>query len=188
VIEKIAHLLQPPFSVPIVIAQHMPPLFTTTFAERISSIVKVHAIEAADKMLLQPNTIYIAPGDYHVRISGTAEQPIFNLDQGPKINSVRPAVDPLFDSAAALYGERCLAIVLTGMGADGKSGAASVKAQRGAVVIQSEESCVVFGMPGAVFASGNYDLVGDPEQIASWLNEKISKNFSHFSTHGGRHV
>ena len=99
-----------------------------------------------------------------------------------------PSADPLFESAAAVYGERCLAIVLTGMGADGRTGAQVVKNHRGAVMIQSEDSCVVFGMPGAVFATGNYDLIGDPEQIALWMNEKISLQFPNFSTHGGRRV
>ncbi len=188
VLEKIAGLLKPPFSVPIVITQHMPPVFTATFAERLGSIAKVSAVEAKDQMPLESNKIYVAPGDFHLRITGTAEDPVLTLDQGPKVNSVRPAVDPLFESAAAVYGERCLAIVLTGMGADGRTGAQVVKNHRGAVMIQSEDSCVVFGMPGAVFATGNYDLIGDPEQIALWMNEKISLQFPHFSTHGGRRV
>ncbi|MBM4253491.1 MAG: chemotaxis-specific protein-glutamate methyltransferase CheB [Deltaproteobacteria bacterium] len=188
VLEKIVALLRPPLVVPIVIAQHMPPVFTATFAERLSNISGIPALEAEDQMPLESGKIYVAPGDYHVRITGTTEDPLLTLDQGPKINSVRPAVDPLFESAAAVYGERCLAIVLTGMGSDGKAGAAAIKDRRGAVVLQDEQSCVVFGMPGAVFAAGNYDLVGDPEQIARWLNEKTSLQSPHIASHGGRHV
>ncbi len=94
------------------------------------------------------------------------------LDQGPLENSVRPAVDPLFQSAASLFGSGCLGIVLTGMGADGRLGAERIKETGGAVLIQSEESCVVFGMPGAGMSVGAYDQILSPDQIVEVLREK----------------
>lgn len=176
-LERIFAEVNGPVSCPIVIAQHMPPIFTTTFAERLGRISGLTAMEARHGDILQDNCIYVAPGDYHLRLTGSAQRAEIRLDQGPKLNSVRPAVDPLFSSAAEIYKSGCLAFVLTGMGADGKIGAGSVKQSGGAVVIQSEESCVVFGMPGAVYAAGSYDQIANPEGIIKMMNEKIGLGF-----------
>ena len=83
------------------------------------------------------------------------------------------AKDPLFRTAAKVYGDRCLAFVLTGMGADGKLGAEAIKLAGGAVVIQKKETCVVFGMPGAVYEAGAYDKIMTPEEIIALLKEKV---------------
>ena len=107
---------------------------------------------------------------------GTKENPKIQLDQGPQLNSVRPAVDPMFASASAIYKDKCLGIVLTGMGADGALGSEKIKENRGAVVIQSEASCVVFGMPGAVKNKGAYDKVLDPGEIVNLLHQKVAPN------------
>lgn len=168
-LEKIFSRISPPVSCPIVITQHMPPIFTATFAERLSRISGVPAAEGKDGEPLQNNRIYVAPGNYHMRLTGTADDVRIALDQGPLIHSVRPAVDPLFSSAAAIFGNRCLAFVLTGMGADGCDGTVSIKEAGGGVVIQNQESCVVFGMPGAVFARGAYDKIADLDGIADIL-------------------
>jgi len=172
-LERVFSNLRGPLNCPIIIVQHMPPIFTAVLAERLYKISGVPATEASDGMLLQKNNIYVAPGDFHLRLHGEPGNVHIKLDQGPMINYVRPAVDPLFESAATIYKMRCLAIVLTGMGADGRWGSESVKNSGGAVVIQNQESCVVFGMPGAVFQSGAFDRAIDPESIASLLNEKI---------------
>ena len=177
VLERIFAEVNGPVSCPIVIAQHMPPIFTTTFAERLGRISGLTAMEARHGDVLQDNCIYVAPGDFHLRLKGSVQRAEISLDQGPKLNSVRPAVDPLFASAAEIYKSGCLAFVLTGMGADGKIGATAVKQSGGAVVIQSEESCVVFGMPGAVYAAGSYDHIANPEEIIKMVNEKISLGF-----------
>jgi two-component system chemotaxis response regulator CheB len=158
---------------PIVIVQHMPPIFTATFAERLARISGIPAGEASHGARLERNHIYVAPGDFHVRLQGTGDAITMQLDQGALINSVRPAVDPLFSSAADLYGDQCLGIVLTGMGADGKVGAECIKKRGGAVVIQDEASCVVFGMPGAVHAAGAYDRMTDPGGIVEILREQV---------------
>ena len=172
VLEKIFAEVRPPLACPIVIAQHMPPVFTATFAHRLSSISGIPAREAEHGKPLEPGCIHVAPGDHHLTLTGSPELVKMHLDQGPKVHSVRPAVDPLFRSAAKIFKTRCLAFVLTGMGADGRDGAIAVKQHGGAVVIQSEKTCVVFGMPGAVHAAGAFDRIASPAEIISILKEK----------------
>lgn len=173
VLENIFAQLASPLSCPIVVAQHMPAGFTKSFAERLQKISGIPTVEATDGMILQDNCVYIAPGNYHLRLRKLNKQVAISLDQGPLINSVRPSVDPLFSTAAAIFGNKCLGIILTGMGADGKDGAIKIKEAGGAVLIQNEKSCVVFGMPGAVFSVGAFDKIGDPDEIAEVLKEKI---------------
>jgi two-component system chemotaxis response regulator CheB len=175
-LEEIFSQLTPPVSCPIVIAQHMPPIFTATLADRLSKASGIPAKEAKNGEILSKNCIYIAPGDFHLKLAGKPDCVIACLDQGPQVNWVRPAVDPLFSTAASIFGARCLAIVLTGMGSDGRYGAEAVKQAGGAVVIQSEKSCVVFGMPGAVFAANAYDRIASPREIVSIIQEKASLN------------
>lgn len=174
VLEQIFAGLKTPIRCPIVIAQHMPPVFTKTFAERLQKVSGIPTFEASDGMALKENCIYVAPGNYHLRLKGKIGAVFVELDQGPLINSVRPAVDPLFSTAASIFKSSCLGIILTGMGADGKAGAMSVKQNGGAVVIQEEKSCVVYGMPGAVFASGAYDRIATPADIVDILKDKIT--------------
>ena len=174
VLERIFSEVKGPISCPIVIVQHMPPVFTATLAQRISSMSGIPAREARDGAILEPNSITIAPGDYHLELFGNVERTVMKLNQGPKVHSVRPAVDPLFESASKIFKERCLGFVLTGMGSDGKSGAQAVKDRGGSIVIQNEASCVVFGMPGAVHAAGAFDRIADPAEIIRILKEKAS--------------
>lgn len=172
VLEKIFAELKTPLNCPVVIAQHMPAVFTTTFAERLEKLSGMKTFEAEHGMTLKDNCIYVAPGNYHLRLIKNSENTTISLDQGPLINSVRPAVDPLFSSAASIFKDHCLGIILTGMGSDGKEGAIDVKTAGGAMVIQDENSCVVFGMPGAVYAAGAYDVIASPKEIVEILKEK----------------
>jgi two-component system chemotaxis response regulator CheB len=177
VLESIFSRITGPLRCPILIAQHMPPVFTASLAERIQKVSGIPTYEAKHNQVIDPGSIYVAPGNFHMRIKNENGVLITALDQGPLENSVRPAVDPLFQSAANLYGSGCLGIVLTGMGADGKLGAERIKETGGAVLIQSEESCVVFGMPGAVMAVGAYDQILSPDQIVEILRDKaVSEN------------
>lgn len=185
VLEKIFSNLRSAVHCPIVIVQHMPPVFTASFAERLGRISGLPAFEAAQGMALEKGHIYVAPGGYHLRLKGNRDQVFLSLDQGPHIHSVRPAVDPLFATAAAIFKERCLAFVLTGMGNDGKDGAVAIKQVGGAVVIQSKESCAVFGMPGAVFSAGAYDKIADPEEIVDLLRDKVGVGVAPSSARGG---
>lgn len=189
VLEHIFSQLAPPLRCPILIVQHMPPIFTAALAERLKKMSGISIQEATHGTVVDPNTVYIAPGDYHMSLSGNLDRTTILLNQGPLINSVRPAVDPLFESAASIFKNKCLGIVLTGMGCDGKVGSEKIKEAGGGVLIQSEKSCVVFGMPGAVMASGAYDKVLDPKEIIVMLQEKAASSRplnANFSFTGGK--
>lgn len=173
VLEKIFSGVKGPLKCPVLITQHMPPIFTATLASRIERLCGVPTQEAKHGSRIDKNTIYVAPGNFHMVLSGTQDNATVVLNQDPLVNSVRPAVDPLFESAASIFKDVVLGIVLTGMGADGKVGSEHIKKNFGAVVIQSESSCVVFGMPGAVYESQAYDKIMDPDQIIEMLNEKV---------------
>lgn len=160
---------------PIFVTQHMPPVFTSVLAERLGKLHGIASGEGKDNETVVANRIYVAPGDYHMRLARAENSVRIILDKGPQLHSVRPAVDPLFESAAEIYGHGLLGIVLTGMGEDGRAGAVAVKEKHGVVLIQNKESCVVFGMPGAVFAAGAYDRAGSPREIGSWVSRWITR-------------
>jgi two-component system chemotaxis response regulator CheB len=147
------------WTTPIVLVQHMPPTFTTILAEQLGKASPLASVEARHGMPLQPGRIHVAPGDHHMTIRREGVGYSLALDQGPAENFCRPAVDPLFRSAAQLFGERALGVVLTGMGRDGREGARAL-VERGSVVLaQDEASSVVWGMPGAVAAAGLASLL-----------------------------
>lgn len=183
VLETIFSEIRGPLKCPILIAQHMPPIFTATLAERLQKLSGIPTREGSHGTPLETNSVTIAPGDFHMTISGTKERPGVVLDQSPQVNSVRPAVDPLFSSAAAIYGPRCLGIVLTGMGSDGKDGAETIKRAGGGVLIQKESTCVVFGMPGAVMAAGAFDRAMDPTEIIAVIKEKAMSHLASLPNH-----
>ncbi|OYW31910.1 MAG: chemotaxis response regulator protein-glutamate methylesterase [Rhizobiales bacterium 12-66-7] len=142
-------------NVPVVIAQHMPPTFTAILAEHVGRAAARTAAEGVDGEVLKPGRIYIAPGGKHMLVAKSGNDTVIRLSDGPAVNFCKPAVDPLFDSVAAIYGSHVLAIVLTGMGSDGAKGAGMIADAGGSVIAQDEESSVVWGMPGATYAAGN---------------------------------
>ncbi|HQS49159.1 MAG TPA: chemotaxis response regulator protein-glutamate methylesterase [Xanthobacteraceae bacterium] len=142
-------------NVPVVIAQHMPPTFTAILAEHVGRAAARTAAEGVDGEVLKPGRIYIAPGGKHMLVAKSGNDTVIRLTDGPAVNFCKPAVDPLFDSVAAIYGSHVLAIVLTGMGSDGAKGAGMIADAGGSVIAQDEESSVVWGMPGATYAAGN---------------------------------
>ncbi len=141
------------FPVPVVVVQHMPPLFTRLLAERLSSRSHIPVREAEAGSALAPGQVWIARGDYHMIVARKGFQTVLELNQGPPENSCRPAVDVLFRSVAQTYGPNVLAVVMTGMGSDGARGAAHICEAGGEVLVQDEASSVVWGMPGAVVDS-----------------------------------
>lgn len=147
------------FPLPILVVQHMPPLFTRLLAERLNSNCPLPIEEASHGMPVQPGKILIAPGDFHMKVSTNAGSTFVCLDQAPRQNSCRPAVDALFVSAAEVYGGAVLAVILTGMGQDGLRGIEILKTQGARVLAQDEASSVVWGMPGAVVNAGLADRV-----------------------------
>ena len=172
-LEKIFEGLKGPLRCPVVIVQHMPPIFTASLALRLNHISGIPCQEAVNGEKVCKGQIYIAPGDFHLKLGKSSENVCFLLNQGPSINYVRPAVDPLFETAAQIYGAECGAFILTGMGGDGQKGAIAIKEAGGGVMIQDEKSCVVYGMPAAVELSGAYDQQGDLESVQFILKSYV---------------
>ncbi len=176
-LEKLFSMIRPPYRVPILIAQHMPAVFTATFAERLGKLIGKDVEEVREGRngeVLLTNRIYVAPGDFHMTLKQDGDLVRIVLDQGPHQNFVRPAVDPLFQSAAGIYRSGCMGVVLTGMGSDGRVGSTFVKDAGGSVLIQNRESCVVYGMPAAVEAAGAFDVNADLDEIARLISQKVS--------------
>jgi two-component system chemotaxis response regulator CheB len=159
---------------PVLIVQHMPPGFTTILAEHLSRASGRPAREAVDGEPVRAGQIYVAPGGRHMRVARSGGYAVIALDDGPLVNFCRPAVDPLFSSAAEVWGARNLAVVLTGMGSDGVRGAGDVVRGGGCVIAQDEASSVVWGMPGAVVQAGLCSAVLPLDQMAP----KIMRLFS----------
>jgi two-component system chemotaxis response regulator CheB len=154
---------------PVLITQHMPPTFTTILAEHLARAGHCPAHEAEDGEAIVPGTIYLAPGGRHMSVTRRDGQPAIALSDGPLVNFCRPAVDPLFSSAAQVWGSGVMAVILTGMGSDGTHGAQDVAAAGGSVIAQDEASSVVWGMPGAAAHAGVCSAVLPLDQIAPKL-------------------
>lgn len=144
---------------PILIVQPMPASLTRAFVERVEAAIGKHCREAREGDTLCDGAVLLAPGDHHMRIARCPAGRMLHLDKGEPVNSCRPAADPLFETAAAAFGSRLLCVVLTGMGEDGRAGAAKVVEAGGRVIVQDEASSVVWGMPGAVARAGHAEAV-----------------------------
>lgn len=171
-LEAIFSHLRQPIKKPILIVQHMPPVFTQILAKRLSDLFGLNIKEAVNGEALEPGVIRVCPGGYHMVLHRSGGGIFIQLNQEPQRNSVRPAADYLFESAARVFGKSLLGIVLTGMGEDGAVGASAIKEVGGGVVIQNRDSCIVFGMPGAVAARGDADLELGLEEIANLIVKK----------------
>jgi two-component system, chemotaxis family, protein-glutamate methylesterase/glutaminase len=166
--------LAPSLNVPILLVQHMPLPFTTLLAERLDRLSAIHTVEAVDNTLLAPGMCALAPGGRHMVVERTHHGDHARLNDAPPENSCRPSVDPLFVSAARVYGAGVLAIVLTGMGSDGTIGARAVRAAGGQVIVQDEATSVIWGMPGAVVAAGLADAILPLGRIANEINRRVA--------------
>lgn len=164
-LETVFSEIRGPLRIPILITQHMPPVFTKCLADRIGQITGIPTTEATQMATLEQNHIYVAPGNYHMTVVLADGKLRLKLDQGQQENMVRPAADPMFRSAVKLFGDKCMAFVLTGMGEDGCRGAKSVKEAGGGVMIQNKETCVVYGMPGAIDRLSIQDKSGSLQEI-----------------------
>jgi two-component system chemotaxis response regulator CheB len=147
------------FPVPIVIVQHMPPMFTRLLAERLSARFPIGFYEGVSGSVLQPGQAWIAPGDHHMIVVRDGTQVRLLVHQDPPENSCRPAVDVLFRSVASAYGAGTLAVVLTGMGQDGLRGCEVIREAGGQILVQDEASSVVWGMPGYVARANLADRI-----------------------------
>lgn len=168
---QVVTALAPGLDVPVVITQHMPPTFTAILAENIGRLSGLKSEEGKPGTLLSPGRVYVAPGDFHMEIAGRGG-PIM-LTQAPPENFCRPSVDPMFRSLAAAYGPAVLAVVLTGMGADGREGARAIAAASGTVLAQDEATSVVWGMPGAVAQAGLASAVVPLDNVAGEVRKYL---------------
>jgi two-component system, chemotaxis family, protein-glutamate methylesterase/glutaminase len=166
---RIVSTLKRGLAQPIFITQHMPATFTAIFAGHLSRASGLVAAEGVDGAPVAGGCIYVAPGDYHMRIERDEDGPVIRLDKGPAENYCRPSVDPMLRSLAETYGSGLLAVMLTGMGHDGLAGANAVVAAGGTVVAQNQATSIVWGMPGAVAAAGLASALLPVDEIGPFL-------------------
>ncbi|HEX5508488.1 MAG TPA: chemotaxis response regulator protein-glutamate methylesterase [Pseudolabrys sp.] len=159
---------------PVLITQHMPPTFTTILAEHLARLSKHPAHEARDGEEISAGNIYIAPGGKHMKVARRNNATVIELDDGPLVNFCKPSVDPMFSSAATVWGNSVMGMVLTGMGSDGLRGAKEIVAAGGAVVAQDEATSVIWGMPGQVANAGMCSAVLPLNELAP----KMTRIFS----------
>ncbi|TFY96194.1 protein-glutamate methylesterase/protein-glutamine glutaminase [Ramlibacter humi] len=173
-VEALRHILTalPADMPPIVIAQHMLPGFTQTFARRLDAICELHVKEAQDGQEALPGGVYVAPGGRHlvVQRSGNGGYRLRLSDEAP-VNRHRPSVDTLFRSLAEAAGEKCIALILTGMGADGAEAMVTLRRAGAMTLAQDEASCIVFGMPRQAIAMGGAQEVVGLGEVAERLRE-----------------
>jgi two-component system chemotaxis response regulator CheB len=160
------------FPAPLVMVLHMPTGYTALFAQKLDEISRLRVKEASEGCLVQRGEALLAPAGRHLSFQRNAKgQVTTKLSIQPLNKPHRPSVDVLFESAAKVYGARVLGVVMTGMGDDGKKGAAWIKAQGGCILTESEESCTIYGMPRSVVEAGLSDA---PVPLTS-MAEEISK-------------
>ncbi len=160
----------------IVITQHMPPGFTTSFAARLDSLCKIRVEEARDGQRILPGHAYIAPGGHHLRIDRSGSNYVAVVEDTEPVNRHRPSVEVLFKSAARVLGPNALGIMLTGMGADGALAMREMKDAGSYNYVQDEASCVVFGMPRMAIQAGAAHEVLPLKQIAPALLTRLASN------------
>ncbi|WP_353068709.1 chemotaxis response regulator protein-glutamate methylesterase [Tunturibacter empetritectus] len=185
-LEQLLPRLPADFPVPVLIVQHMPKLFTGALAERLDKCCSLRVKEAYENAMIRPGTIWLAPGDAHMEVgpgngltdrqdAGLAGRSSrVRLHQREPLNHCRPAVDYLFFSAARMYGASALALVMTGMGADGLDGARAVHERGGVVLAQDEASSAVWGMPAKVTEAGIASATLPLGEIAGALNQRVN--------------
>jgi len=153
-------------TMPMLVTQHMPAVFTGLLAKRLDALGPRRVVEAEHGMAVEPSHVYIARGDHHMTVHRRGSGVVVHLDPPSPENSCRPAVDPMFRSVATVYGDRALGIVLTGMGHDGLAGARWLTEAGAPVYVQDEASSVVWGMPGAIAGAGLAEDVLPIDELA----------------------
>lgn len=168
----------PDFPVPVLIVQHMPPLFTRLLSERLSSASSLKVSEGASGVTVHPGRAWVAPGDYHMLVIRHADTVQLQSVQGPPENSCRPAVDVLFRSVARVYGPNTLAVVMTGMGNDGFKGCEEIHRVGGSIIVQDEKTSVVWGMPGVVARAGLAEKVLPLNELGQEILRRVREGMS----------
>jgi two-component system chemotaxis response regulator CheB len=166
--------LPPDFPATILVVQHMPEGFTDMFARRLNESSSIHVKEAKAGDLLLPGRALISPGNRHMKVRRMPLGEVVVLEDTPPVNGHRPSVDVLFRSVARQFGGDALGLLMTGMGEDGAEGMGELKAAGGFTVAQSEETCVVKGMPKAAIDRGYVDKVAPLEMLARLLCKRCA--------------
>jgi two-component system, chemotaxis family, protein-glutamate methylesterase/glutaminase len=157
------------FPLPIVVVQHMPPVFTKAFADRLDGCCALRVKEAEDGDPILPGRVLIAPGDFHMQVSRFGGEPRVLLNQKPNVSGHRPSVDVLMHSVALEYGNLAIGVIMTGMGRDGADGLHALHGRGGYIFAQDKESSVIFGMNREVIVAGDADAVLSVEKIPGGL-------------------
>jgi two-component system chemotaxis response regulator CheB len=159
--------------VPLLIVQHMPARYTHSLAQRLNEASQIEVVEACDGMTLEPGWAYLAPGSRQMKVEQRGSRRVIGITDDPPENSCRPSADYLFRSAATVFGERTIAVVLTGMGRDGLDGCRRLK-ERGAVIVaQHPDGCTVYGMPKAIADEDLADRILPLDGIATWIRRRV---------------
>jgi len=164
------------FPLPVLVVQHMPPMFTRLLADRLNATCRVPVMEASQDELVAAGKVLIAPGGFHLKVVSNGAGVRVCLDRSEPLNSCRPAVDALFSSIGEVYGGAAIAGILTGMGQDGLNGASILKARGAAILAQDEASSVVWGMPGAIVNAGLADRVLPLDRIVPEIVRLASRS------------
>lgn len=173
-LKSVVPLLPRNFPVPVLIVLHMPVGYTELYARRLNELSDIEVSEAREGDKPENGTVFIAPAGRHMTVKRKADGlPYIHLDSSPFDTMHRPSVDVLFESAAGVFGENVIGVVMTGMGSDGREGSAWIKAKGGKIICESEETCVVYGMPRSVVEAGLCDMQLPLYEIAKKLIDII---------------
>ena len=159
----------------VVIVQHMPPGFTKSLSERLNSLSSLTVKEAEHNDVVRPGMVYIAPGDYHMLLEREGSKTVIKLNQTPPVGGHRPAVDPMMESVAKIYGSRTIGVILTGMGHDGSKGMQTIKNQRGHTIAEDHTTAVVYGMPKSAIELNIVDRIVPLPNVAEEIVKAVKK-------------
>jgi len=182
-LSKLLPTLPADFPLPVVVVQHMPPIFTALLAKRLSAKCSLPVLECRPGVLLEPGCIWIAPGDYHMVVREEGGMVHLRTHHGPRENFCRPSVDVLFRSVANVFGPKALGVILTGMGQDGLKGCQALYRENAPVIVQDEDTSVVWGMPGFVARAGLAEKILPLDQIGAEIIRRASQQPALHLTH-----
>jgi two-component system, chemotaxis family, protein-glutamate methylesterase/glutaminase len=174
-LQKLLSKLPADLPCPIVVVQHMPPIFTRTLADDLNRTCSLHVVEGCDSMAIEPGRVILAPGGRQMRVARDQDHAFVEVTDDPPERNCRPAVDYLFRSLAREFGDRAWGVILTGMGDDGLLGCQAMKQCGSAILAQDEASCVVYGMPRAIAEAGLADFIGPLDRLAERITDAVQQ-------------